>query len=81
MEKIYTFTEQCTIFKYMARPLLVPNPENTTIEELKQVSRVGSIETETRCTAKLLERLDQAILDVINIPKKTQKTASIGMLL
>ena len=35
----------------MARPLLVPNPENATIEELKQVSRIGSIETATRCTA------------------------------
>ena len=30
---------------------------------------------------KLLERLDQAILDVINNPKKTQKTARIGTLL
>ena len=29
---------------------------------------------------KLLERLDQAILDVINNPKKTQKTARIGTL-
>jgi hypothetical protein len=27
------------------------------------------------CNRKLLERLDQAILDVINNPKKTQKTA------
>jgi len=35
----------------MARPLLIPNPENSTIEELKQVSRVGSSETATRCTA------------------------------
>jgi transposase len=29
---------------------------------------------------ELLERLDQAILDVINHPEKTQKTTSIGML-
>jgi hypothetical protein len=35
----------------MARPLLIANPENATIEELKQVSRVGSTETATRCTA------------------------------
>jgi transposase len=35
----------------MARPLLIPNPHNATIEELNQVSRVGSIETATRCTA------------------------------
>ena len=35
----------------MARPLLIPIPENATIEELKQVSRVGSSETATRCTA------------------------------
>ena len=30
---------------------------------------------------KLLERLDQAILDVINNPKKTQKTARSGTLI
>ena len=35
----------------MARPLLIPNPENATIQELKQVSRVGSNETAARCTA------------------------------
>ena len=35
----------------MAQRLLIPHPENATIEELKQVSRVGSNETATRCTA------------------------------
>jgi hypothetical protein len=35
----------------MARPLLIPDAQNATIEELKQVSRVGSNETATRCTA------------------------------
>ena len=35
----------------MARALLIPNPENATIEELKQVARVGSIETAIRCSA------------------------------
>ena len=35
----------------MARALLIPNPENATIEELKQVSRVGTTETAIRCTA------------------------------
>ena len=30
---------------------------------------------------KLIERLDQAILDVINNPEKTQKTARIGTLI
>jgi hypothetical protein len=35
----------------MARPLLIPNPENASIDELKQVSRIGSNETATRCTA------------------------------
>jgi putative transposase len=35
----------------MAQTLLIPSPENATIDELKQVSRVGSIETATRCTA------------------------------
>jgi len=29
---------------------------------------------------KLLERLDQAILDVINKPEKTQQTTAIGTL-
>jgi transposase len=35
----------------MARALLIPNPANATIDELKQVSRVGLIETATRCAA------------------------------
>jgi len=35
----------------MARALLIPNSENASIEELKQVSRVGSTETAIRCTA------------------------------
>jgi hypothetical protein len=34
----------------MARSLLISDPENATIEELKQVSRVGSNETATRCS-------------------------------
>ena len=57
----------------MAQPLLIPYPENATIQELKRVSRISSIETVTRCTAiqMLLERLDQAILDVIYNPLRT----------
>jgi hypothetical protein len=35
----------------MVRLLLTPYPENATIEELKAVSRIGSNETATRCTA------------------------------
>ena len=35
----------------MARRLLIPDPENATIDELKQLSRVGSSETAARCTA------------------------------
>ena len=35
----------------MARQLLIPNPENATVQELKNVSRVGSAETATRCMA------------------------------
>ena len=35
----------------MARPLLIAHRENASIEELKQVSRVGSNETATRCSA------------------------------
>jgi hypothetical protein len=110
----------------MARSLIIPNPGNATIEELKLVSRVGSSETATRCTAiqmllagatrelvcqallvtnralktpqpwpdkqdeqlrevffkeqQLIERLDQAILDVINNPKMTQRTTDFGTL-
>ena len=55
----------------MARPLRIPDPQNAAIEELKQVSRVGSNEE------KLLERLDQAILDVIHSPEQTQQTIAI----
>ena len=36
---------------YMARPILTPYPDAATIEELKAVSRIGSNETSTRCTA------------------------------
>jgi len=35
----------------MARPLLIAHRENASIEELKQVSRVGSNQTATRCSA------------------------------
>ena len=35
----------------MAQPLLIPCPENETIQELKQVSRISYSETATRCTA------------------------------
>jgi hypothetical protein len=35
----------------MAQPLLIAHPENASIEELKQVSRVGYNETATRCSA------------------------------
>lgn len=35
----------------MARRLLKPNPENASIEVLKQTARVGSNETSLRCTA------------------------------
>ena len=35
----------------MPPPLFIANPENATIEELKQVSRLGSNETATGCSA------------------------------
>ena len=35
----------------MARQLLEPNPENATIRDLKETSRIGSNETSLRCTA------------------------------
>ena len=48
----------------MARPLLMAHPENATIEELKQVSRVGSNETATRCSAiqMLLAGVDRKLV-------------------
>ena len=48
----------------MARPLLMAHPENATIEELKQISRVGSNETATRCSAMqmLLAGVDRKLL-------------------
>jgi len=44
----------------MARALLIPKPENATIEELKQVPRIGSNETVTRCTAIQILIMDNA---------------------
>lgn len=35
----------------MARPLIKPNPENASVYELREASRVGTFETATRCTA------------------------------
>ena len=48
----------------MARPLLIADPENATIEELKQVSRIGTNETATRCTAiqMLLAGIDRDLV-------------------
>jgi hypothetical protein len=45
-------------------PLLSPHPENATIEKLKQVSRVGSNETATRCSAvqMLLAGVDRKLV-------------------
>jgi len=125
----------------MARPLLIAHRQNATIEDLKQVCRLGSNETATRFSAiqmllagadrqlvcnallvtnralrkwmylppyspdlnpieriwltmkarwfnnhvcknkeKLLERLDQAILDVIDNLEKIRQTTAIGTL-
>jgi hypothetical protein len=38
--------------------LLIPYPENATIEELKQVFRLGSFETVTRCRAVQMLSVD-----------------------
>ena len=42
--------------------------------------RVQRIELITNMTTAILERLDQAILEVIDNPEKTQQTAAIGTL-
>jgi transposase len=39
------------MFLHMARDLLVPNPDNASIHELKDAARVGTGETSLRCTA------------------------------
>ena len=58
----------------MALPLLIPDPENATIKAHWFNNYVCKSEE------KLLERLDQAILDVIDNPEKTQQTTAIGTL-
>ena len=35
----------------MARPLIIPNPENADLSELIEAARVGYSETVVRCTA------------------------------
>ena len=100
----------------MARPLLIANPQDTTIliidnttwhrrkdtngyrwqpkyltpywPDLNPIERIWLTMKPRwfnnyvcKNKEKLLERLDQAILDVINNPKKIQKTACIGTLL
>jgi len=61
----------------MAPPLLIPDPENATIEELKQHGFNNYV---CKSEEKLLERLDQPILDLIDNPEKTQQTTAIGTL-
>jgi hypothetical protein len=48
----------------MPQPLLMAHPDNATIEKLKQVSRVGSNETATRCSAiqMLLAGVDRKLV-------------------
>jgi hypothetical protein len=55
----------------MAQPLLIAHPHNATIKELKQVSRLGSNETATRCSASqmLLAGADRQL--VCNAPLVT----------
>jgi hypothetical protein len=53
----------------MAQPLLIAHPENASIEELKQVSRLGSNETATRCSAI------QMLLDGGSVLSQTRRCA------
>ncbi len=59
----------------MARPLLMAHPENATIEELKQVSRVGSNETATRCNTiqMLLAGVDRELVNALLVTKRAHK--------
>jgi len=76
-------TEQCAIFKYMTRALLIANPENATIAApskfggLDPIERIWLMMKARRFNndvckneEKLLERLGQAIFDVIKNLKK-----------
>jgi len=44
----------------MAQPLLIPHPENATIDELKQVSRVGTDDQQALALAQLIDQSQQA---------------------
>jgi hypothetical protein len=66
----------------MARPLLIPNMATSANSIRSNVAmRRWFNNYVCKNEEKLLERLDQAILDVINNPKKAQKTARIGTLI
>ena len=72
----------------MARSLIIPNPGNATIEDIKVVCRRIWLIMKVRWfnnyvyknEEQLIERLDQAILDVVNNPNKTQRTTDFGTL-
>jgi hypothetical protein len=69
----------------MAQALGIPNSASVSIKGLNIVSRIGSNETATRCTAisnkeKLLERLDRLSLNNMDHPYKIQKTSNIETL-
>ncbi len=63
------------VTKRALRKWLSGLPTNPALKAIPVPGNVGTIGAE-----KLLERLDQAILDVIDNPKKTQKTTAIGTL-
>ena len=64
----------------MARPLLIPLTATSVISIRSNADRRRWHGFFTNNEEKLLERLDQAILDVIDNPAKTQKTTAIGTL-
>jgi len=45
---------------------------------IRGTSRVQRVEIITNMTTAILERLDQALLAVMDNPEKTQQTAAIG---
>jgi hypothetical protein len=61
----------------MARPLLIADPENATIEELKQVCRVGCNETAKREASHSDSATYQAFLDEADKSISFQRTTNI----
>lgn len=67
LKKIWTVAERCAIFLSMARPLLIAHRENAAIDRIWLTMKARWFNNHVcKNKEKLLERLDPAILDVID---------------